>query len=252
MANQTDQSRRKFLQDAAKAGLAITAGSLVTGSLSGCGSTKAVAAAAASKDPVGYDQSPLPYAFNALEPVIDTQTMDLHYNKHAASYAKSLKEAVSAEVKETVALEVLLATVSKFSTKLRNNGGGHYNHELFWKSMKPNGEGKPSGSLETAINAAFGSFDTFKTRFGDAAKTRFGSGWAWLYAAPGKQLMIGSTPNQDNPLMDVSDIKGLPLLGLDVWEHAYYLKYQNKRAEYVDNWWRLVDWAAVQRRYENA
>ena len=252
MANYPDHSRRKFIQDTAKAGLALTAGGLLTAQLTGCGSTKAVAAAAASKEPVGWDQSPLPYAFNALEPVIDNQTMDLHYNKHAAAYSKSLKEAVAAEVKENSTLEALLATVSKYSPKLRNNGGGHYNHELFWKSMKPNGEGNPSGTLATAINSAFGSFDTFKTRFGDAAKTRFGSGWAWLYAVPGRQLMIGSTPNQDNPLMDVSDIKGLPLLGLDVWEHAYYLKYQNRRAEYVDNWWKVVDWAAVQRRFDNA
>jgi len=142
-----------------------------------------------------------------------------------------------------------LKNVSKYSPKVRNNGGGHYNHELFWKLMKPNGEGKASGKLLSAIEADFGSFDAFKTKFSDAGKSRFGSGWAWLLVGADKKLAIASTPNQDNPLMDVSEVKGYPLLGLDVWEHAYYLKYQNKRADYIDNWWKVVNWEYVQKRY---
>ena len=252
MPHYPHRSRRNFLQDVAKAGLAITAGGLVSETFVSCASAKAVLATAA-KDPIGFDQTPLPYAYNALEPVIDATTMELHYSKHAAAYSKSLKEAVAAEVKTSATtLEELLSNASKYSAKLRNNGGGHYNHELFWKMMKPNGEGKPAGSLLSAIEAGFGSFDTFKTQFGDAAKTRFGSGWAWLYISTDKNLKIASTPNQDNPLMDVSDAKGFPLLGLDVWEHAYYLKYQNRRPEYVEAWWKVVNWEAVQRRFEIA
>ena len=132
---------------------------------------------------------------------------------------------------------------------MRNNGGGHYNHEMFWQCMKPNGEGSPSGKLLTDIEAQFTSVAAFKTQFSDAAKTRFGSGWAWLYVDSQKKLKIGSSPNQDNPLMDISEIKGFPLLGLDVWEHAYYLKYQNKRADYIENWWKIVNWDYVQKRY---
>src|SRR4030095_3991920 len=135
--------------------------------------------------------------------------------------------------------------------KMRNNGGGHYNHELFWKCMTAKGQGKASGKLLTDIESAFGGFDNFKTQFSDAGKNRFGSGWAWLYLDNSKKLKIGSTPNQDNPLMDIADIKGTPVLGLDVWEHAYYLKYQNRRPEYIENWWKVVNWDFVQKRYES-
>lgn len=250
MANPRHPSRRNFIQRAARAGLAFTAAGLVPETFTACATAKPVTISAV-KNPIGFDQSPLPYAYNALEPVIDATTMELHYSKHAATYAKNLKDAMAAEVK-TVGdtLESLLAGVSKYSAKLRNNAGGHYNHELFWKLMQPAGEARPKGTLLPAVESSFGSFDAFKTQFSDAAKNRFGSGWAWLYLPADKKLKIMSTPNQDNPLMDVSEFKGHPLLALDVWEHAYYLKYQNRRAEYVENWWKLVNWEEVQRRYD--
>ncbi|HUR09788.1 MAG TPA: superoxide dismutase [Flavitalea sp.] len=244
------RTRRNFLQDAAKAGLAFTAGGIVPEAFSAC--TPARVLTVATKDPIGFDQTPLPYSYTALEPVIDATTMELHYSKHAAAYSKNLKEAVAAEAKNNESLETLLSTVSKYSAKLRNNAGGHYNHELFWKLMKPAGEGRPTGSLLTALEGNFGSFEAFRTQFSDAAKTRFGSGWAWLYATSDRKLKIASTPNQDNPLMDVSDVKGFPILGLDVWEHAYYLKYQNRRAEYVDNWWKVINWETAQNRFDTA
>ncbi|RYY08886.1 MAG: superoxide dismutase, partial [Chitinophagaceae bacterium] len=192
------------------------------------------------------------YKYNALENVIDAQTMELHYSKHGAAYAKSLGEAVIAEkLSSGTSLENILQNISKYSVKMRNNAGGHYNHEMFWQSMRPKtSDNKPSGKLLAAIEQQFGSFANLKSKFSDAAKTRFGSGWAWLYTDSTKMLKIGSSANQDNPLMDVSEIKGFPVLGLDVWEHAYYLKYQNKRADYVDNWWNVVNWDYVQQRYE--
>lgn len=240
------QSRRKFLGNTAKAGLVFTSLYSLPSNLS-ANSMKGIF----SPDHTGFDQEPLPYAYNALEPVVDAQTMELHYSKHAAAYAKNLKEAAQAEKIDTAKpVEDVLKSVSKYSAKVRNNGGGHYNHELFWKSMKANGEGKPSGSLLSAIEKNFESFDSFKTKFSDAAKNRFGSGWAWLIAGTDKKLTIGSTPNQDNPLMDVSDVKGYPLLGLDVWEHAYYLKYQNRRPEYIEAWWKVVNWDFVQKRFD--
>jgi Fe-Mn family superoxide dismutase len=244
-----NHSRRKFLGNTAKAGLALTSLSVLPAYLSARGMDSSVGFA--SPDITGFNQEPLPYAYNSLEPVIDAQTMELHYSKHAATYAKNLKEAAEAEKIDTgKPLEDVLKNVSKYSPKVRNNGGGHYNHEMFWKSMKPGGEGKPSGKLLTALEKEFGSFEAFKTKFNDAGKNRFGSGWAWLLTGPDKKLMIGSTPNQDNPLMDISEIKGYPLLGLDVWEHAYYLKYQNRRPEYIEAWWKVVNWDFVQQRFE--
>jgi Fe-Mn family superoxide dismutase len=181
--------------------------------------------------------------------VIDAQTMELHYTKHAAAYAKNLKDGMTAEkVAPGTSVEQLLSGISKYSEKMRNNGGGHYNHELFWKSMAPAGGLPPAGKLASALDSAFGSYDNFKKKMTEAAMTRFGSGWAWLYMDPKGSLQIGSTPNQDNPLMDLSPIKGTPLLGLDVWEHAYYLKYQNRRAEYVDKWFNVVNWGFVEQR----
>ena len=244
----SNQSRRKFLGSTAKAGLALTSLAALPDYLDAKNKITIY-----SPDATGFEQDPLPYAYNALEPVIDAQTMELHYSKHAATYAKNLKEAAVAEKIDTSKpLEDVLKNVSKYSPKVRNNGGGHYNHELFWKSMKGSGEGKPSGKLLSEIEAAFGSFDAFKTKFADAGKNRFGSGWAWLLVGADKKLNIGSTPNQDNPLMDVSEIKGYPLLGLDVWEHAYYLKYQNRRPEYIEAWWKVVNWDFVQKRFENS
>ena len=243
-----NQSRRKFIGITAKAGIAVTSLSALPGYVSAKS-----AGGIFTPDFTGFTQEPLPYAYNALEPSIDAQTMELHYSKHAATYAKNLKEAADAEKIDTgKPLEDVLKNVSKYSPKVRNNGGGHYNHELFWKLMKGQGEGKPSGKLASDIDAAFGSFDAFKTKFADAAKTRFGSGWAWLLVGADKKLAVASTANQDNPLMDVSEVKGYPILGLDVWEHAYYLKYQNKRPDYIEAWWKVVNWDFVQKRYESS
>ncbi len=238
-------SRRRFIADSAKTGLVLTAAQMVTGDL--------LAHAATPFMPnTSFDQTPLPYAYNALEPVIDAQTMEIHYSKHAATYSKNVKEAAQAEGVDTgKPLEDVLAKISKYSAKMRNNAGGHYNHELFWKSMKAaGGSDKPTGKLAAAIDRDFNSFDAFKTQFSDAGKNRFGSGWAWLIITPDKKLKVISTPNQDNPLMDIAETKGFPLLGLDVWEHAYYLHYQNRRPEYIENWWKLVNWDFVQKRFE--
>jgi Fe-Mn family superoxide dismutase len=200
-----------------------------------------------------FSQQALPYDYKGLEPVIDAMTMEIHYSKHAAAYAKNLADACVAEKVDinSAKLEDVLHNISKYSPKMRNNGGGHYNHELFWQCMKPGTATKPEGKLAAAIDQSFGSFDAFKTQFTDAGKNRFGSGWAWLVLNADKKLIVGSTANQDNPLMDLpGDMKGTPLLGLDVWEHAYYLKYQNKRPDYIANWWNVVNWEFVQKRFE--
>ncbi|MBY0482155.1 MAG: superoxide dismutase [Chitinophagaceae bacterium] len=200
-----------------------------------------------------FTQQPLPYDYKALEPVIDSLTMEIHYSKHAATYAKNLADACVAEKVDTnnAKIEEVLRSISKYSPKMRNNCGGHYNHELFWQCMGPATGAKPEGKLAAAINQSFGSFDAFKTQFTDAGKNRFGSGWAWLVLNADKKLVIGSTANQDNPLMDISELKGSPILGLDVWEHAYYLKYQNKRPDYINNWWNVVNWRFVEKRFES-
>jgi superoxide dismutase, Fe-Mn family len=203
----------------------------------------------------GFSQQPLPYAYDALEDIIDAKTMEIHYSKHAAAYSKNLLEAAKAEgVDTSKPLEHVLKNISKYTAKMRNNGGGHYNHEMFWQSMRAKTtNNRPQGKLLQAIESNFTSFESFKTQFSDAGKNRFGSGWAWLYFTGKKdkypELKIGSTPNQDNPLMDISEVKGTPLLGLDVWEHAYYLKYQNKRADYIENWWNVVNWDYVEKRF---
>ncbi len=237
-------NRRRFIANSAKASLAVTAASFV--------SDKLFASVTHKFSPyTSFEQTPLTYSYNALEPVIDAMTMEIHYSKHAAAYAKNVKEAAQAESVDTSKpIEEVLAKISKFTPKMRNNAGGHYNHELFWKSMKANADAKPTGKLLAAIEKDFNSFDAFKTQFSDAAKNRFGSGWAWLVLTDDKKLKIGSTPNQDNPLMDIADIKGAPLLGLDVWEHAYYLHYQNRRPEYIENWWKVVNWEMVQNRFD--
>jgi superoxide dismutase, Fe-Mn family len=244
------KSRRKFISDTAKGTIAAGIGLTAAGSfITSCASGKNIAQKIMA---TGFDQQPLPYKYDALENIIDTITMEIHYTKHAAAYSKNVKDAATAETVDiTKPLEDVLAKISKYSPKMRNNGGGHYNHELFWQCMRPKTtDNKPSGKLAAAIDKTFTSFAEFKKQFGDAGKNRFGSGWAWLYADKDKNLKIGSTPNQDNPLMDISDIKGTPLLALDVWEHAYYLKYQNKRADYIDNWWNVVNWDFVQQRFE--
>jgi Fe-Mn family superoxide dismutase len=200
---------------------------------------------------INFQQIPLPYAYNALEPFIDAMTMEIHHTKHAAGYTKNLNDACVAEKVDikTTSITSLLASISKYSTKIRNNAGGHYNHELFWQSMQPAPASMPTGSLAKAIEKSFGTFADFQKAFSEAAKNRFGSGWAWLIINEKKELAICSTANQDNPLMDIAEVKGYPILGLDVWEHAYYLKYQNKRADYISNWWNLVNWKFVEERY---
>jgi Fe-Mn family superoxide dismutase len=250
MEQQRSTGRRNFIGNTVKGSIALGLGLSSSGSiLQSCSPAVKIGASMAH---TGFDQQPLPYKYDALENVIDAMTMEIHYSKHASAYAKNLKEAAAAEnVNVNEPLENVLAKISKYSAKMRNNGGGHYNHELFWQCMRPRREGNgPVGSLQLALGSAFGSLDAFKKQFADAGKNRFGSGWAWLYMNNDKKLVIGSTPNQDNPLMDVSDPKGFPLLCLDVWEHAYYLKYQNRRADYIDNWWNVVNWDLVQARYE--
>lgn len=243
-------SRRLFLADSGKTALGISIGLAAAGSFlnSGCNN------ATTTGDSVGntaFTQKKLGYPYDALEKAIDAQTMELHYSKHAAGYATNLAAAAKEEgVNTEQPLELVLRDISKYSAKMRNNGGGHYNHELFWLCMSPEGGGDPSGKLLEAIQSGFNSPEAFRTELADAGKNRFGSGWAWLYLDTDKRLRIGSTPNQDNPLMDISEIKGTPLLGLDVWEHAYYLRYQNKRADYINAWWQVVNWKFVESRFE--
>ncbi len=196
-----------------------------------------------------FELPSLPYSYDALEPSIDKQTMEIHHTKHHGGYVTKLNAAIEGTDLVDKSLEDIMKNVSKYPAAVRNNGGGHYNHSLFWTIMKHNGGGNPSGDLANAINSSFGSFEQFKKQFSDAAGTRFGSGWAWLILNNGK-LEITSTPNQDNPLMDLAEKKGSPVLGLDVWEHAYYLKYQNKRPEYIENWWNVVNWEVVSERYK--
>lgn len=198
---------------------------------------------------MAFELPPLPYAEDALEPYIDAQTMNIHYNKHHGGYVTKLNAAVEGTDAEGASLEALMEGVSKYSTGVRNNGGGHFNHSLFWSILSPNGGGEPSGELADAINSKFGSFDNFKDEFSKAAAGRFGSGWAWLCVDASKALSVCSTPNQDNPLMDVAESKGTPILGLDVWEHAYYLKYQNRRPEYIDAFFSVINWVEVAKKY---
>ena len=193
----------------------------------------------------------LPYDKNALEPHIDATTMEIHHDKHHAGYTSKLNDAIEGTDLANKSIEDILKNVSQHSGAVRNNGGGFYNHSLFWQVMSPNGGGNPSGAIAEAIDASFGSFDKFKEEFSNAAATRFGSGWAWLIVKDGK-LAVTSSPNQDNPLMDIAEVKGTPILGLDVWEHAYYLKYQNKRPDYISAFFNVINWDEVTRRFEAA
>jgi superoxide dismutase, Fe-Mn family len=227
-------SRRKFVKDTLKATAVVTVGTSILKS----------AEAFAESAALQFSQIVLPYTYASLEPNIDAMTMEIHYSKHHAAYVKNVNDAITTDKISFETEKDFFANASKLSAKARNNGGGVWNHNFFWKVMKPNGGGAPSGKVGDAIHGAFGSFDKFKEQFTDAGMKRFGSGWAWL-VNDGGQLKIGSTPNQDNPLMDSSELKGIPLLALDVWEHAYYLKYQSKRNEYVANWWNTVNWDEV-------
>jgi Fe-Mn family superoxide dismutase len=199
-----------------------------------------------------YTFSELPYAYNALEPYIDAQTMEIHYTKHHRAYFDNFVKAAGEAKIDNLPLEDTFTRVSLYSATIRNNGGGLYNHTLFWNIMGPNAGGQPEGELLKAINETFGSFDKFKAEFETAAKTQFGSGWAWLAVDANGKLFVSQTPNQDNPLMDVAAKRGQPILGLDVWEHAYYLKYQNRRPEYVGNFWNVVNWKKVAELYNEA
>ena len=190
----------------------------------------------------------LPYANDALEPNIDAKTMEIHHDKHHNAYVTNLNAAVAGTEWENKSLEEILANISKLAPAVRNNGGGHWNHSFFWQIIGPNAGGAPTGPIADAINASFGSFDKFKEEFTKAATTRFGSGWAWLVKS-GDKLVITSSPNQDNPLMDIAEVKGTPVLGLDVWEHAYYLHYQNRRPDYIAAVYNIINWAEVNKRF---
>ncbi|WP_439483126.1 superoxide dismutase [Cyclobacterium plantarum] len=200
---------------------------------------------------MAFELPSLPYEKNALEPHIDAKTMEIHHGKHHNAYVTKLNDAVKGSDLASKSIEEIMKNISSASGAVRNNGGGHYNHSLFWTVLSPNGGGAPSGELAAAIDKKFGSFDKFKEEFSNAAATRFGSGWAWLSLSNG-ELQVSSTPNQDNPLMDIAETKGTPILGLDVWEHAYYLNYQNRRPDYIAAFWNVVNWDEVAKKYAAA
>jgi Fe-Mn family superoxide dismutase len=199
---------------------------------------------------MAFELPKLDYAYNALEPHIDALTMEIHHTKHHQAYINNLNNALAAIPSAPDNIDEIIKTISAYPVAVRNNGGGFYNHNLFWKVMSPNGGGAPQGDLADAINKAFGSFDKFKEQLSNAAATRFGSGWAWLVVKTDGSLTVTSTPNQDNPLMDVAEVKGKPILGLDVWEHAYYLKYQNRRPDYIAAFWNVINWNEVAKRFK--
>ncbi len=201
---------------------------------------------------MSFELPSLPYAFDALEPYIDAMTMEIHHDRHHGGYVSKLNAAIEGTELDGKSIEEIMKAIGKSSPAVRNNGGGHFNHSLFWTIMSPNGGGGPKGELSNAINKRYGSFDKFKDEFSNAAANRFGSGWAWLCINPKKELFVTSTANQDNPLMDISDTPGVPILGLDVWEHAYYLKYQNKRPDYIAAFWNVVNWEEVNKRFQSA
>lgn len=198
---------------------------------------------------MAFELPALDYAYNALEPHIDARTMEIHHSKHHQAYVTNLNNAIAGTDAEGLSIEDICRNISKYAPAVRNNGGGHYNHSLFWKLMAPGKGGVPTGALGDAITSTFGSFDAFKEKFAAAATTRFGSGWAWLIKNAEGKLEVTSTPNQDNPLMDIADVKGTPLLGIDVWEHAYYLHYQNRRPDYIAAFWNVINWDAVAARF---
>lgn len=199
-----------------------------------------------------FQLQPLPYSNDALEPHIDAKTMEIHHDKHHAAYTNNLNNAIAGTEWENKTIEEILANVSKISPAVRNNGGGFYNHNLFWEIMAPNAGGKPSGDLMDAIDSQLGGWDKFKETFSAAATTRFGSGWAWLMVGADKKLVVNSTPNQDNALMDVAEVKGTPILGIDVWEHAYYLNYQNRRPDYIGAFYNVINWNVVSEKFKAA
>ena len=200
---------------------------------------------------MSFELPKLPYAYDALEPHIDAKTMEIHHSKHHAGYTNNLNAAIAGTNLDGKCIGEILGNISRQSTAIRNNGGGYYNHDLFWKLMSPDGGGEPTGKLQKAINDTFGGFEQFKDQFSKAAATRFGSGWAWLVKLSDGSLKICSTPNQDNPLMDDAEVKGTPILGLDVWEHAYYLKFQNRRPDYISEFFEVLNWEEASRRFQD-
>jgi Fe-Mn family superoxide dismutase len=243
--NPSNPSRRTFIANSAKAGLTV--------GILGTGISDLFGQESLPEFSTGFTQQPLTYGYAALEPHIDARTMEIHYSKHAAAYASNLRDAAKEEGVDTAQpLEQVLGSISKYSAKMRNNGGGHYNHELFWSILGTVSEAGPEGALLKSLKTSFGSYEAFVSQFETAAKTRFGSGWAWLLVDATGKLVVSSTPNQDNPLMDIAEVKGTPILGLDVWEHAYYLHYQNRRPDYVAAFWKVVNWKAVADRFAAA
>lgn len=243
-----NNSRRKFIQNTLTATAAITVGAPLLKAQSTFGAELKTTSKFLGAQ-IEFSQIKLPYSYASLEPSIDALTMEIHYTKHHTAYIKNVNDAIKAEGIELASEMDFFKNVSKLSAKARNNGGGAYNHNFFWESMIPNSNKMPAGKLADAINTSFGSFDKFKEGYTQAASTIFGSGWAWLILADGK-LKITTTPNQDNPLMDVAKDKGQPLLALDIWEHAYYLKYQNRRVEYIKGFWDIINWDKVAERFE--
>lgn len=242
-------TRRNFIKNTLTASLAVAIGTPVLldgGSALAAGLTEGKNN---GPDALKFTQKPLKYAYNALEPNIDALTMEIHYTKHHTAYIKNVNDAITAENIPYSTEKEFFSNASKLSAKARNNGGGAWNHNFFFDTLKAGASAGPQGRLKEAIDKTFGSFDKFKEQFSAAAASRFGSGWAWLVNDNGT-LKITSTANQDNPLFDNAEVKGTPLLGLDVWEHAYYLKYQNKRADYIAGWWNVVDWDVVAGRYK--
>jgi superoxide dismutase, Fe-Mn family len=237
--------RRKFVKSF---GL-VTAAAYISPKV--IGNNQVTISTSANESAPALEFPPLPYAYDALEPYIDARTMEIHYDKHHRAYFTNYVNAVKGTPLETMAVTDVFKSISKQPDAVRNNGGGYYNHIFFWNNLAAKSAG-PSTELSAAISKSFGSFDKFKETFSTAGKTRFGSGWAWLYLSSDKNLMVGSTPNQDNPLMDISTVKGTPILTLDVWEHAYYLKYQNRRPDYIDAFWNVVNWEEVNKRYAAA
>jgi Fe-Mn family superoxide dismutase len=232
-------NRREFLKTASMAAVAGLGANMLMGNLAQAGDLSD------TTHTPEFTLPPLPYAYDALEPHIDKMTMEIHHTRHHQAYVTNLNKALSETSIHADSLEEILSKVSGLSAAVRNNGGGHWNHSFFWKLMKPNSGGAPVGKVAEALNQGFGSFADFQKQFNDAAMKRFGSGWAWLLVNGDGKLQIVSSPNQDNPLMDLAEVKGKPVLGIDVWEHAYYLKYQNKRADYVTAWWNLINWDQV-------
>ena len=246
MKNNDNQSRRNFISNTTKTAIALSLSQTVLPQIVNAFDKKNMPNNYANK----FQQQILPYKFDSLQTAIDTQTMEIHYTKHAATYCKNLNEAYVAELgNKNRTLEDILHKISKYTPKMRNNAGGHFNHEMFWQCLTPSSNTSTSISVIENIISDFGSLEIFKNQFADAAKNRFGSGWAWLIKDNNGKLVIGSTPNQDNPLMNICELKGTPILCLDVWEHAYYLRYQNKRADYITNFWKIVNWDFVDKKY---